>query len=84
MAPAMGLTTTAGAKSQNATMPTQKALPVNSQANQEMAMRCIQSPVQEIRDAVKKTLALRWESARVRTERDAMRACRLQRRARMF
>ena len=59
MAPAMGLTTTAGARSQNATMPTQNALPVNSQANQEMAMRCIQSPVQETKDAVKKTFALR-------------------------
>jgi hypothetical protein len=40
-----------------------------------MAMRCIQSPVQDTKDAVKKTFALRWESARVRTERDAMRAC---------
>ena len=63
-APAIGLNTTAGARSQKATMPTQKALPVISQASQEMAMRCTQSPVQEISEAAKNSLASWCDSAR--------------------
>src|SRR5690606_9558547 len=71
-APAMGLTTTAGARSQKATRPTQKALPVSSQASQDTAMRCIHSPVQAASDAPKKILALRCDSARESVPREAM------------
>ena len=63
-APAIGLNTTAGARSQKATMPTQKALPVISQASQDTAMRCTQSPVQEISEAAKNSLASWCDSAR--------------------
>ena len=63
-APAIGLKITAGARSQKATMPTQKALLVISQASQVTAMRCTQRPVQEISEAVKNSLASRCDSAR--------------------
>ena len=45
-------------------MPTQKALLVISQASQVTAMRCTQSPVQEVREAAKNSRASRCDSAR--------------------
>jgi hypothetical protein len=65
-APAIGLNSTAGARSQNATMPTQKALRVMSHASHATAMRWTHSPVHAVADAPKNRRALRWDSARAR------------------
>ena len=67
----MGLNTTAGARSQNATMPTQKALLVISQVNQAMASLCTQRPVQEISEAEKKIRASRCDRARAKAPNTA-------------